>query len=392
MATTEKPYGDVSYADPGYRDGQKRYPVDTEAHCRAAWSYIHQADNRRFYTAEQLSAIEGRIKAAGKKYGIEFEGSAKSDYLITLGPAVKAMGDGKVSGYLVTWGSEATKDAEGEWFTPETDFDAEFPARASVYYHHGQDPAIGRRRLTHGAMEADEFGVRIDAQLDMRDPSQAAVYRKVEKGELGWSSGSLSHITIPPRESPGGAIRQWPLGHDASLTWIPSDRRNVAVAVKSALLPPVLAPLTEEGIRSAPGSHRDESRWGPSLAENTDRWMDDGMYVLSGYSAVAAKAGRKLSSARRERLMQMRQMIEDLLSETEPREAAAALEGSPSPGMGEGAGGEGPAAASRALELPITSLPDLHDLYTAAVRQYRAPIDGLVGNGYAGAAPIPTGG
>jgi HK97 family phage prohead protease len=77
VTDASKPYGDVQYADPGYqKDGKKRYPLDTEAHCRAAWSYIHQAKNRTPYTAEQLKAIEGRIRAAGKKFGIEFSDTA----------------------------------------------------------------------------------------------------------------------------------------------------------------------------------------------------------------------------------------------------------------------------------------------------------------------------
>lgn len=34
----KEPYGSVAYADPGYQsDGKKRYPIDTEAHIRAAW-------------------------------------------------------------------------------------------------------------------------------------------------------------------------------------------------------------------------------------------------------------------------------------------------------------------------------------------------------------------
>src|SRR6185437_2803811 len=42
----KKPYGNVSYADPGYQsDKQKRYPIDTAAHVRAAWSYINQSKN-----------------------------------------------------------------------------------------------------------------------------------------------------------------------------------------------------------------------------------------------------------------------------------------------------------------------------------------------------------
>ena len=63
-ADPKKPYGNVTYADPGYqKDGKKRYPLDTAAHCKAAWSYINQAGNASAYTPEQLSAIKGRIKA-----------------------------------------------------------------------------------------------------------------------------------------------------------------------------------------------------------------------------------------------------------------------------------------------------------------------------------------
>lgn len=74
-ADSKEPYGDVPYADPGLQpDGRKRYPVDSPDHARAAWSYIHQAKNREFYTAEQLKAIEDRIRAACKKFGVQIEG------------------------------------------------------------------------------------------------------------------------------------------------------------------------------------------------------------------------------------------------------------------------------------------------------------------------------
>jgi hypothetical protein len=69
-AADSKPYGNVTYADPGYKeDGVKRYPLDSEAHCRAAWSYINMPKNQAGYTAEQLSAIKGRIRSALEKYG-----------------------------------------------------------------------------------------------------------------------------------------------------------------------------------------------------------------------------------------------------------------------------------------------------------------------------------
>ena len=63
-----KPHGDVSYADPGYIGGRKRYPID-EKHVRAAWSYINQAKNASRYTAVQLSAIKSKIKAAMARHG-----------------------------------------------------------------------------------------------------------------------------------------------------------------------------------------------------------------------------------------------------------------------------------------------------------------------------------
>lgn len=67
----KEPYGDVKYADPGYRDNKKRYPIDTEKHIRAAWAYINVPKNAAEYTDEQLEQIKGRIKAAAKKIGIQ---------------------------------------------------------------------------------------------------------------------------------------------------------------------------------------------------------------------------------------------------------------------------------------------------------------------------------
>lgn len=70
--TAEKPYGNVNYADPGYQpDGQKRYPLDTEKHVRAAASYFGRSANRAKYTAAQQAHIDKAIKAAEKKFGID---------------------------------------------------------------------------------------------------------------------------------------------------------------------------------------------------------------------------------------------------------------------------------------------------------------------------------
>jgi hypothetical protein len=56
------------YADPR----NFKYPLDTEDHVRAAWSYIHMPKNRAKYQPHELATMEARIQKAGKKYKIDF--------------------------------------------------------------------------------------------------------------------------------------------------------------------------------------------------------------------------------------------------------------------------------------------------------------------------------
>ncbi len=60
-------YGDVTFADPV----NKKYPIDTPEHIRAAWNYIHHADNAAKYDADDLDTIKARIKKAAEAHGIE---------------------------------------------------------------------------------------------------------------------------------------------------------------------------------------------------------------------------------------------------------------------------------------------------------------------------------
>jgi hypothetical protein len=63
----EHQYGDVTYADPV----NKKYPIDTDEHIRAAHSYINHKDNAAKYKPDEVSEIKARINAAAKKHGIE---------------------------------------------------------------------------------------------------------------------------------------------------------------------------------------------------------------------------------------------------------------------------------------------------------------------------------
>jgi hypothetical protein len=63
----ERKYGDVTYAD----TTNKKYPIDTAEHVRAAWSYINHKDNAGKYEASEVRTIKSRIKRAAKKHGVE---------------------------------------------------------------------------------------------------------------------------------------------------------------------------------------------------------------------------------------------------------------------------------------------------------------------------------
>jgi hypothetical protein len=65
----EEKYGDVNFADPT----NKKYPIDTPEHVRAAWSYINHRDNAAKYKKEEVATIKGRIKAAAEKHGVEID-------------------------------------------------------------------------------------------------------------------------------------------------------------------------------------------------------------------------------------------------------------------------------------------------------------------------------
>ena len=63
----EREYGDVEFADPV----NKKYPIDTAEHVRAAWSYINHQDNAAKYERDEVKTIKDRIKRAAKKQGVE---------------------------------------------------------------------------------------------------------------------------------------------------------------------------------------------------------------------------------------------------------------------------------------------------------------------------------
>lgn len=166
--------------------------------------------------------------------------STESETVCFDGGACKSLdAKGKVGGYLVLFGSPQATDASKfrDYFTKDTDFGLDLSTRSRVLYHHGLNKEVGAKALGTGgggSLKADEVGIWMEAQLDLRDKYEAAIDGMVKAGRLGLSSGTASHLIRREKQADGSnKVLSWPLGLDASLTPAPAEPRTSAVAIKS---------------------------------------------------------------------------------------------------------------------------------------------------------------
>lgn len=179
---------------------------------------------------------------------------------IIRGGAVKALGNGRVAGYLIQFSNETTPDLspEKDFFTAHCDFGLEDGMKSAVYYAHALDPTLKNRRIGQVSMKQDDVGIWVEGQLSLRDSYEKAIYSLAEKGALGWSSGTASHlVTRKAIKTDAGTVHEilsWPLSLDASLTPTPADHRNSAYTVKSLQdsLVPLDRPLPTNHTKALP--------------------------------------------------------------------------------------------------------------------------------------------
>jgi HK97 family phage major capsid protein len=214
--------------------------IDTEEYWMVADTYETQDGSRwkragksHFFCQDHVRAglhykADGTVEIMGDI------GSHMTNFMVveTLGNEVKALGDGRVAGYLVRFTDQNAPDLTGDFFDARTDFDAEFPAKSTVYYQHGLDGNLKRRKLGSATLTSDDVGVWVEAQLKLRDEYERAVYALAEEGKLGWSSGTAPNLVEREPEGKAMRITHWPLGLDASLTPTPAEPRNM-VSIKS---------------------------------------------------------------------------------------------------------------------------------------------------------------
>jgi phage head maturation protease len=216
MADPKKPYGDVEYADPGYqKDGKKRYPLTADK-VMAAWSYINQADNASQYTAEQLKAIKGRIKAAMKKFGHDVSSDSGGRSMTVPTPytrsfalediSIRAGGDGRtVDAYMAVFNTPAEiNDQDGHYseiidpacFNRAISDAAPTGGRTNwkvgVFYNHG---------MTIFHTPSERHSEPIGVTLDMRPDSKGVLtttryHRNAENIIEGIREGSITSYSF----------------------------------------------------------------------------------------------------------------------------------------------------------------------------------------------------
>ena len=156
------------------------------------------------------------------------------EQLIALGGAIKALGDNRFGGYVVVFGDPTKTDLTGEFFTAETDYGVEWndEAKATVYFNHGYDPVMKKRKLGRADLRMDDAGIWGEVILQERDEYEKMLVQLAQKNVFGWSSGSAPHLV--EREPVGAAtfIKTWPIV-EASITHTPAEWRTQVMSLKS---------------------------------------------------------------------------------------------------------------------------------------------------------------
>jgi HK97 family phage prohead protease len=188
----KKPYGDVTYADP--ENG--KYPIDTEAHARSAWSYINQEKNASQYPMNgvTLAEVKAKIMAACKRFGIDVAGSgsgapASRAEFMRLYPLedmhiIRSAdgGDGRtVEAFAAVFGEPAEiQDHEGHYvevidptaFNRAIDHASRarggFPGSVKVLWNHGRDLS---------GNPSDRFSMPIGVPVEIRAEARGLLTR-----------------------------------------------------------------------------------------------------------------------------------------------------------------------------------------------------------------------
>lgn len=231
------------------------------------------------------------------------------DTLVYSGGDVKALGAGRVGGILVRWGSPEDHDIQGDFFGPDTYFGATAKGSIDIFYNHGLttrgdelSAKIGNDSIGEGAVKATSDGLWFEGTLAMAKPGVPDVYKRIESGEMGFSSGSAARLVKREAVKAGVyKILRWPLV-DVTVSATPVEPRNKVLAIKSLINP--------DGPDAG------------SLVDRAEALVADVEAVVAAFRDQAqhrASEGRALSAAKREAVKAMRDTLDGLIGVTKPR-------------------------------------------------------------------------
>lgn len=141
--------------------------------------------------------------------------------------AVKSLGDSRVGGYGILWGTETEKDLYGEFFTPKTaEILTIFEAMGKLpgLYDHAMNATMKSTVTGYiDTMKPDHRGVWVEEQLDQSQRYFDDIMFLIEQEKLYWSSGALpAAYTVSAK----GHIKRWPV-MEMTKTVSPAEWRMV---------------------------------------------------------------------------------------------------------------------------------------------------------------------
>lgn len=144
----------------------------------------------------------------------------------TVNPyAVKSIGEYRVGGYGIIWGSPDKRDSDDQFFTKNTKHLLDiFNAIGKIPYmvHHAADGKIKSTVLGEvDTMVMDDIGLWYEAKIIQQDLYKNYVSRLVERGKMYSSSGALPAAVKALKT---GEILDWPIA-EMSCTWVPAEYR-----------------------------------------------------------------------------------------------------------------------------------------------------------------------
>jgi len=232
LAAGKEPYGDVKYADPGYQeDGTKRYPLDTEEHVRAAWSYINVTSNAGRYSPEDLERVRNRIRQAARRMGVSISAGDPDDEEYSVasvypleppkvwfedpgltGPThLTVTAEGRVFGHLAQWDT-CHRDVQQRScvLAPRSRKDYAPFHLGSVLTSEGEEIMVGKI-----VMDTRHAGIRLSYAAAAihydHTGDEVAVVRAGEDSYGVWVAGSLVPEATPAKAA---KLRRSPLSGD----------------------------------------------------------------------------------------------------------------------------------------------------------------------------------